>query len=84
MLCPSCDTKHELFGSSERFNSIAKQLGVQVLGELPLVPGVSMSGDGGKPYSLVGGSKTDGKASEWWNGEIEKVASNVWDNLNLQ
>ena len=82
--CPSCDTPHELFGSPERFASVASQLGARVLGQLPLVPGVSASGDGGRPYALIGGGATEGKGAEMWKNEMEIIADAVWESLKLR
>ena len=81
--CPQCDTPHELYGSAERFTYVASQLGAHVLGQLPLVPGVSTSGDGGRPYALVGGGAAEGKGAEMWKSEMGAVADAVWDTLKL-
>ena len=78
-LCPSCDVRHDLFGSSDLFHATARQLGVPVLGELPLAPEVSGSGDAGAPYALLGGAGGGGGAR--WREGLEEVAERVWGSL---
>ncbi|KAI0320137.1 P-loop containing nucleoside triphosphate hydrolase protein [Amylostereum chailletii] len=83
-LCPSCTTPHHLFGTPDRFNAVAEQLGVPVLGQLPLLPGVSTSGDRGAPYALVGDSALQQGAGEGalkWKAGMNAVADRVWDVL---
>jgi ATP-binding protein involved in chromosome partitioning len=82
MLCPTCDTRHEIFGSAERFNTVAKNLGANVLGELPLVPGVSKSGDTGKPYILADMPVTE-RGGMRWKDEMSRVASALVDVVHL-
>ncbi|CAD6566485.1 MAG: hypothetical protein TREMPRED_002649 [Tremellales sp. Tagirdzhanova-0007] len=47
--CRSCSTPHELFGSSSNFERAAIDLGLGVLGKLPLITAVSDGGDVGQP-----------------------------------
>ncbi|KAG8867980.1 hypothetical protein FRB97_002838 [Tulasnella sp. 331] len=86
--CSSCDTKHQLFGSSESFRKAATSLSLPVLGELPIVPMVSKDGDAGRPTALrstaAGGYNTVGG----WGlgvGEVktvmQSVARRVWDGI---
>ncbi|TFY82244.1 hypothetical protein EWM64_g1765 [Hericium alpestre] len=80
-LCPSCTTPHYLFGSSELFGATAQKLGVPVLGELPLVSGVSTGGDAGLPYGLVsdtGLQKTDGAGGLKWKETMKGIADKIW------
>jgi hypothetical protein len=49
-------------------------MGIRILGELPLVGGVSTEGDRGTPYVL---SQSD---SEWAN-KMKDVAADVWQTL---
>ncbi len=78
-ICPSCDTPHHLFGSSDA----AKKLDIELLGELPLTPGVSTSGDTGLPYALlVSRSETDGVAGRRWCEAMTSVAERVWEVLH--
>ena len=78
-ICPSCDTPHHLFGSSDA----ALGLGVELLGELPLTPGVSTGGDVGLPYALLSGrSETDGVAGTQWREAMTGIAERVWEALH--
>jgi len=83
-LCPTCTTPHHLFGSPDAFRGIAAHLGVDILGELPLVPGVSSGGDHGVPYALIVDEKTnvkDGVGGVAWKTTMESVAGKVWSSL---
>jgi len=59
-VCPSCATPHYLFESSAAFHSIAAPLDGPILGDLPLVKGVSVGEDNGVPYVLTS-SKEQGR-----------------------
>ncbi|TEB27928.1 P-loop containing nucleoside triphosphate hydrolase protein [Coprinellus micaceus] len=80
-LCNDCETPKPqyLFGKPDSFRAVAERLQTPILGELPLVQGVSASADGGYPYVLAG--KDQGKgASEWKDtmlGVAEKVAGSI-------
>ncbi|KAF9244273.1 P-loop containing nucleoside triphosphate hydrolase protein [Melanogaster broomeanus] len=83
-VCPSCTTQHQLFGSPEAFRTIASTLGVPVLGELPLVKGVSIGGDSGIPYVLTTSSQqteTDAAGGAVWRSVMENAAKRVWESL---
>ncbi|CAK5279812.1 unnamed protein product [Mycena citricolor] len=72
--CPSCEDKHYLYGSPDLFRSTASRLGVDVLAELPLEPGVSQGGDVGKPFALHAA-----KAGEsLWLKDMDTVAERLW------
>lgn len=75
-LCPSCNTAHDLFGTSTN----ASHLGIPLLAQLPLVGGVSWGGDRGIPYVLEGknGGDKDARAGEMWRDEMNKAASKIW------
>src|SRR3984957_16628695 len=74
-ICPSCTTSHQLFGSPDAFRSTASRLGVEVLGELPLVTGVSEGGDRGIPYAL----HDEGPGGRQWKVTMSDVAAKVWN-----
>jgi len=77
--CPSCSTPHHLFGSPDSFRATASRLGVDVLGELPLVPGVSEGGDKGAPYALLSGGKAgSADGGDEWKEVMKGVAGRVW------
>lgn len=84
--CPSCSEPHYLFGTPNRFRSVAAQLGAPVLGELPLVSDVSTGGDAGAPYILTsatlledGNQGTHGRRE--WRDAMDAVATRVWNSL---
>ncbi|KAJ7037372.1 P-loop containing nucleoside triphosphate hydrolase protein [Mycena alexandri] len=83
-MCSGCETRHYLYGSPEAFQATAARLGVDVLAELPLVPGVSQGGDGGLPYGLMSstqhGDKDGPGGSEWLKG-MSRVAEHVWQSI---
>ncbi|OSD06016.1 P-loop containing nucleoside triphosphate hydrolase protein [Trametes coccinea BRFM310] len=84
-ICPSCTTPHELFGSPSAFRATAARFGVDVLGELPLVPGVSRGGDRGVPYALYSTNGADGAADpggKEWKETMAGVAGKVWQFLS--
>ncbi|KAF8841471.1 P-loop containing nucleoside triphosphate hydrolase protein [Paxillus ammoniavirescens] len=86
-ICSSCTTPHQLFGSPDAFRSIASTLGVPVLGELPLVKGVSIGGDSGIPYSLTANSQQtemDGVGGAVWRNVMETAANRVWESLGTR
>ncbi|KAG6839853.1 hypothetical protein C0991_011063 [Blastosporella zonata] len=91
-VCPSCSSSSTsihahpqyLFGPPDRFRATAARLGIPVLAELPLVPGVSAAGDRGIPYGLVERGKReedDGRGSEEWVRTMADVAETVWESL---
>jgi ATP-binding protein involved in chromosome partitioning len=51
-VCPHCGTRDELFGSGggER---LARQFGVPLLGQIPIVPDIRASGDAGTPIVIA-------------------------------
>ena len=82
-LCPSCAEPHELFGSPAAFRATAARFGADVLGELPLVPGVSAGGDRGVPYALyAGGAGAEDAGGRRWKETMAGVAGRVWQFLS--
>jgi len=84
--CSNCDTPHEIFGSSDAFTRTAKRMGVDVLGALPIVGGVSGGGDRGVPFMLtssgLNSEQGKGEGEKTWRGVMEDVADRVWDSVN--
>ncbi|KAL1413206.1 hypothetical protein Q8F55_000958 [Vanrija albida] len=70
--CGSCDTPHELFGSSDKFTAAASELGLDVLGKVPLVTSVSDGGDAGRPVMVQSGAEGD---------EVRAAMSHVGDEV---
>lgn len=83
-ICPSCSTPHQLFGSSESFLATASRLDVNILGELPLVSGVSTGGDRGVPYALIKADIIPGGGREQWLEVMDDVAMSVWQSINIR
>lgn len=80
-MCPNCEARHYLYGPPEAFRATAARLGVDILAELPLVPGVSQGGDAGLPYSLLSPAQhesRDGLGGSQWLEEMGQVAEKVW------
>jgi ATP-binding protein involved in chromosome partitioning len=49
-ICPDCGHEHDIFGSGGG-EKIARELGLEVLGRIPLEPGVRTGGDAGVPIT---------------------------------
>ncbi|KAJ3506389.1 hypothetical protein NLJ89_g6896 [Agrocybe chaxingu] len=87
-LCSSCETHtpRYLFGKPDNFHKVTERLQVPVLGELPLVEGVSASADGGFPYvlnNIASVEKTDGSGGLAWRTNMAQVATHVASSLSL-
>lgn len=74
-LCSNCATPHYIFGPPDSFRSTASHLGASILGELPLVAGVSSSSDRGVPYML------EAAGDEEWKSTMKRIADEVWKTL---
>ncbi|BEJ14121.1 hypothetical protein CspHIS471_0312950 [Cutaneotrichosporon sp. HIS471] len=71
-ICGSCDAPHQLFGSPDKFVRAADELGLDVLGEVPLVTTVSDGGDAGRPV-MVQSERTGEAVREVMRSVGEKV-----------
>jgi ATP-binding protein involved in chromosome partitioning len=49
-VCPDCGNEHDIFGSGGGA-AIARELGLEVLGRVPIEPGVRTGGDAGVPIT---------------------------------
>lgn len=49
-ICPNCREEHDIFGSGGG-EKMARELGLEVLGRIPLEPGVRTGGDAGVPIT---------------------------------
>ena len=49
-VCPNCGEEHDIFGSGGG-EKIARELELEVLGRIPLEPGVRAGGDAGVPIT---------------------------------
>jgi len=61
-ICPDCGHEHDIFGSGGG-NSIARELGLEVLGRIPLEPGVRAGGDAGVPITSAQHPGAEGSAA---------------------
>ncbi|KZT54239.1 P-loop containing nucleoside triphosphate hydrolase protein [Calocera cornea HHB12733] len=82
--CPSCEEKHNIFGSSSAFYKSASDLQVPVLGELPIIPGVSQGADKGR--QVCGPSWREQDDPTGAERSIRKIMADVgaeiWERLN--
>lgn len=77
---PGSTTPFQLFGEADGFRRVADRTGISSLATLPLVPGVSTSGDRGVPYTLWN-QQGDGLAGVQWLESMENIAKQVWEAL---
>lgn len=77
---PGSTTAFQLFGKDDSFQRVADRSGIPSLAKLPLVPGVSTSGDQGVPYTLWN-KQDDGVAGAQWVESMDNVAARVWEAL---
>lgn len=67
-------------GKPDTFRSVASRLALPILGELPLVEGVSAASDAGKSYVLSSLSATeaiDGDGGLRWKSGMAEIAEKV-------
>jgi hypothetical protein len=67
-------------GKPDNFRRVASKLGILILGELPLVEGVSSTSDEGTPYvlgDLAGIEKTNGEGGLIWREGMTAIAKSV-------
>jgi ATP-binding protein involved in chromosome partitioning len=62
-VCPSCGETHDIFGAGGGKRT-AEQHGVELLGQIPLEPGVVVGGDTGVPVVISHPDSVTGKAFE--------------------
>lgn len=70
-ICDKCDTVHDLFGAGGG-EEMAKRLGVQYLGGVPLEKPLRVGSDSGQPYMAT----TSNKGRPAWNA-FEKIALTI-------
>ena len=49
-MCPDCGSEHDIFGTGGA-DSFARELEIDVLGRIPIEPGVRSGGDAGVPIT---------------------------------
>lgn len=52
-ICPGSDKHHYIFGKPDRFDQVCRELGVPVLGRIPIEAAVSEHGDIGQPVVIA-------------------------------
>ena len=72
-ICPSCGEKSYIFGSDSA-KAACSQLGVPLLGEIPLEPSIREMGDEGTPIVL---SNPDSKATESFRNIARSIAGRI-------
>jgi ATP-binding protein involved in chromosome partitioning len=73
-----------MFGAPDGFRATANKVGLEILAELPLVPGVSTGGDAGMPYALASQDrrKDDGVGGVQWIEKMQDAARRVWKTID--
>jgi len=90
-LCNTCTHPKPkyIFGDPTNFYKVAERLKIPVLGQLPLVEGVSSSGDAGAPFMLRGNTNKNDRddapnpAAEEWKADMQRIADSVVETLQL-
>ncbi|KAG6819916.1 hypothetical protein H0H93_007450 [Arthromyces matolae] len=88
-LCPTCTNTSTsaapqyLFGPPDDFRATAARLDISILAELPLVPGLSASGDRGIPFGLFDRleERQEGGGEKIWIDGMKTVARKVWEGV---
>ncbi|KAF9788243.1 P-loop containing nucleoside triphosphate hydrolase protein [Thelephora terrestris] len=80
LIPPGSTIPFRLFGTADGYRRLADRAGIPTLAELPLVPGVSASGDRGVPYALWN-KQEDGVAGAQWLESMENLAKRMWEAL---
>lgn len=50
--CPSCDSRHPVFGSPAKFEKAAKDYSLETLAQIPVSERLAVSADEGSPLAL--------------------------------
>jgi ATP-binding protein involved in chromosome partitioning len=72
-ICPDCGSEHDIFGSGGG-TTIARELGLEVLGRVPIEPGVRSGGDAGVPITSAQHPAADTSAAA---GAMRELARTV-------
>jgi ATP-binding protein involved in chromosome partitioning len=73
-ICPDCGHEHDIFGSGGG-DKIARELGLEVLGRIPLEPAVRTGGDSGVPITSEQHPASDGSAAAAALREVARVVA---------
>ena len=79
--CPTCRTKTEIFGGKGGLAQKSEELGLPLIGDVPLDARICADADRGKPtVAAEGGS--DGSNESERKRAFDGIAGNVWKFLN--
>ena len=83
-VCDGCDKKHEIFGSGGG-RKFAEELGVKILGQIPIEASVSKGGDKGKPIVQILPGSPSAEAYTEASGQVASQLSilNISDVGNM-
>jgi ATP-binding protein involved in chromosome partitioning len=73
-VCPDCGTEHDVFGSGGGAK-IARELGLDVLGRIPIEPAVRSGGDAGVPITSAQHPESDRSAAAAALREVSRVVA---------
>jgi ATP-binding protein involved in chromosome partitioning len=73
-ICPECGTEHDLFGSGGGA-AIARELGLEVLGRIPIEPAVRSGGDAGVPITSAQHPESDHSRAADALREVSRVVA---------
>lgn len=73
-ICPNCDVRHPIFGEGGAARA-AEDLGVPMLGQIPLQPDMVDAGDSGKPIVASAPESPAGRAFRALAGEVARSLS---------
>lgn len=63
-ICPGSTTKHYIFGKPDGFIRVCHDLGVPVMGQIPIEPDLSTHGDTGTPLVIGVASSASAAGSQ--------------------
>jgi ATP-binding protein involved in chromosome partitioning len=73
-VCPKCETRHAIFGTGGGERA-ARELGVDLLGQIPFQPDVVQAGDEGKPTVISAPDSPAGRAFRELAGAVARKLS---------
>lgn len=70
--CPSCEEKHNIFGTSKAFDQALVDMGLDKLADIPLEATTSHQSDAGRPIVLGQGATSQA---------FQSLGRKVWDQI---
>ena len=71
--CPSCGQETPMWGPSA-LEGFLEESGLELLADIPFVPGIAQTGEGGNPYLVA---HPDGPVADAWLALAERIATIV-------